>query len=241
MYLDAPLLIGGKKFDMRLYVLVTSYKPLRAYISKQGFCRFCTVKYNANMADMDNMFVHLTNVAIQKQGEDYNDVHGGKWSMENLRNYLEGTRGKAPTDQLFEDINWVCFQSLKSVQSVMLSDRYVISVVAAVAVVIVVVGIVHLAEVWVRVSSLLLVLIVPLLLVLLVLLLLLRQIYDHLFSSRHCFEVYGYDIIIDDNLKPWLIEVNASPSLSATTVSDRILKYVVAFLFLSFFLSQLFF
>lgn len=184
MYLDAPLLIGGKKFDMRLYVLVTSYKPLRAYISKQGFCRFCTVKYNANMADMDNMFVHLTNVAIQKQGEDYNDVHGGKWSMENLRNYLEGTRGKAPTDQLFEDINWVCFQSLKSVQSVMLSDRYVISVVAAVAVVIVVVGIVHLAEVWVRVSSLLLVLIVPLLLVLLVLLLLLRQIYDHLFSSK---------------------------------------------------------
>ena len=181
MYLDAPLLIGGKKFDMRLYVLVTSYKPLRAYISKQGFCRFCTVKYNANMADMDNMFVHLTNVAIQKQGEDYNDVHGGKWSMENLRNYLEGTRGKAPTDQLFEDINWVCFQSLKSVQSVMLSDRYVISVVAAVAGVIVVVGIVHLAEVWVRVSSLLLVLIVPLLLLLL---LLLRQIYDHLFSSK---------------------------------------------------------
>ena len=44
-------------------------------------------------------------------------------------------------------------------------------------------------------------------------------------SDRHCFEVYGYDIIIDDNLKPWLIEVNASPSLSATTISDRIMKY----------------
>jgi tubulin polyglutamylase TTLL1 len=78
-YLDSPLLIGGKKFDMRLYVLVTSYRPLRAYISKEGFCRFCTVKYNANMSDMDNMFVHLTNVAIQKQGDDYNDVHGGSF------------------------------------------------------------------------------------------------------------------------------------------------------------------
>lgn len=44
-------------------------------------------------------------------------------------------------------------------------------------------------------------------------------------SDRHCFECYGYDIIIDQNLKPWLIEVNASPSLTSTTVNDRILKY----------------
>ena len=71
------------------YVLVTSYRPLRAYISQQGFCRFCTVKYNANMNDMDNMFVHLTNVAIQKHGEAYNNVHGGKWSVDNLRAFLE--------------------------------------------------------------------------------------------------------------------------------------------------------
>ena len=30
--------------------------------------------------------------------------------------------------------------------------------------------------------------------------------------------------MIDDNLKPWLIEVNACPSLSTTTEVDRILK-----------------
>jgi tubulin polyglutamylase TTLL1 len=36
--------------------------------------------------------------------------------------------------------------------------------------------------------------------------------------------MYGYDVLIDSNLKPWLIEVNASPSLTTTTESDRILK-----------------
>ena len=39
--------------------------------------------------------------------------------------------------------------------------------------------------------------------------------------------MYGFDVLIDDMLKPWLIEVNASPSLSCSTENDRVLKMSV--------------
>lgn len=47
-YIHNPLLIGHKKFDMRIYVLVTSHSPLTVYLYRSGFGRFTHYRYDPN-------------------------------------------------------------------------------------------------------------------------------------------------------------------------------------------------
>ena len=43
--MDKPLLLNGRKFDIRLYVLVTSFDPLRCYVYDQGLARLASRPY----------------------------------------------------------------------------------------------------------------------------------------------------------------------------------------------------
>lgn len=160
-YLMSPYCVAGRKFDMRLYALVTNYVPLTAWFYRSGFCRFSSQRYDTS--DMTNEAVHLTNVAIQKKLDTYDAESGGKWELRQLKLYLMSRYGIGVADKLFYEIQMIVIRSLHSVQPVMINDK-------------------------------------------------------------HCFELYGFDIMFDDQFKPWLIEVNASPSLTANTPEDRRLK-----------------
>ena len=39
-----------------------------------------------------------------------------------------------------------------------------------------------------------------------------------------CFELFGFDVIVDSNLKPWLLEVNSSPALAIEGTVDQQVK-----------------
>jgi tubulin polyglutamylase TTLL4 len=43
-------------------------------------------------------------------------------------------------------------------------------------------------------------------------------------NRNACFEIYGFDVIIDAKLRPWLLEVNVAPSLSSSSPYDKQVK-----------------
>jgi len=67
-----PYLIDGLKFDMRIYVLVYGIDPLRIFVFREGLARFATEKYVAPFkGNMENLFMHLTNYAINKNSDNF--------------------------------------------------------------------------------------------------------------------------------------------------------------------------
>jgi len=85
-YIDNPLLIYGHKFDLRIYVVVTCYDPLRVYIYREGLVRFATEKYDKS-GNCSSVYAHLTNYSINKKHENYyagdggEDDSGFKWTF----------------------------------------------------------------------------------------------------------------------------------------------------------------
>lgn len=95
-YISNPLLIDDFKFDVRLYVLVTSYDPLVVYLYEEGLARFATVRYDQASKNIKNQFMHLTNYSVNKKSGDYVSCddpevedYGNKWSMSAMLRYLK--------------------------------------------------------------------------------------------------------------------------------------------------------
>ena len=169
-YVTNPMLLDGYKFDLRIYVLVTSFSPLEAFLYDEGYARLSTHKYSADPASLSNRFIHLTNSSVQKKSNvnadtissaGGNNAGGTKTSLTYLWSRLE-KRGWDPA-KLWADIRQLIVRSLVCVDDV-----------------------------------------IP--------------------YQPNSFEMFGYDVLIDDTGRPWLVEVNSSPSLGTDSDMDHRIK-----------------
>ena len=72
LYIKKPLLLDGFKFDLRIYCLVSSVKPLRMYLFHDGLVRMCTEEYvKPTKANISNTCMHLTNYAVNKHNSNF--------------------------------------------------------------------------------------------------------------------------------------------------------------------------
>lgn len=74
-YIERPLLIHGRKFDIRVWVLVTH--EMKVYFFKEGYIRTSSAEYSLHSQDIDKLNVHLTNNAVQKFYKQYGEFEDG--------------------------------------------------------------------------------------------------------------------------------------------------------------------
>jgi len=71
-YIEKPLLYYGRKFDIRIWVLLT--QNLNVYMFEEGHLKCCSINYNLNS---DNTFCHLTNYSFQKHSSNFGKYEFG--------------------------------------------------------------------------------------------------------------------------------------------------------------------
>ena len=71
-YIDRPLLMNGLKFDLRIYVLILNLYPLEILLYDEGLVRFATVGYKApSTENLHQAYMHLTNYSLNKRSATY--------------------------------------------------------------------------------------------------------------------------------------------------------------------------
>ena len=95
-YIANPHTINSFKYDLRVYVLVTSYDPLRIYMFNEGLTRFATYAYTTKTTSITKRFVHLTNFSVNKHSKKFvknskseKDGEGSKWSFTALKKFYD--------------------------------------------------------------------------------------------------------------------------------------------------------
>ncbi|XP_031235709.1 inactive polyglycylase TTLL10 isoform X2 [Mastomys coucha] len=120
-YVQNPLLLDGKKFDVRSYMLIACAMPFMVFFG-HGYARLTLSLYNPHSSDLSG---HLTNQFMQKKSPLYMLLKESTvWSMEHLNRYINDKFRKTkglPRDWVFttftkrmQQIMSHCFLAVKS-------------------------------------------------------------------------------------------------------------------------------
>ena len=124
-YIENPLLIYKRKFDIRLYCLVTCFNGIvQGYYYNEGYLRTSSKYFSLNLTDK---FIHLTNDAIQKRSDDYGKYeNGNKMSYNEFQKYLENYTSLRAVDfneKLLPKIRDIVALTIRSAVGGLLKDR----------------------------------------------------------------------------------------------------------------------
>ena len=87
------------KFDMRIWVLVTSFQPLCAYIYNTLYGRRCSTAYDLCVDNLSDSYTHLTNYSVQKKQKFGASTSGGTGVVNDGRSGSAGSVGSGSEDE----------------------------------------------------------------------------------------------------------------------------------------------
>ena len=91
-YIEKPLLIHKRKFDIRVWVLVSHTG--KCYFFKEGYLRTSGSDFKLDDSNPDDQWVHLTNNAVQKNMKNYGEFEeGNQLSFAQLQQYIDENYG----------------------------------------------------------------------------------------------------------------------------------------------------
>lgn len=215
-YLARPYLIDGRKFDLRIYVLVSGVDPLRVYIHDEGLTRISTAKYT--LKNLTNNFAHLTNYSINKNAPNFK---AAEFNMNPNATSTASASGDGDDDDVDAPDGNVAKSGKKPPQLDPEMEGFKWSLAAFRRWLAQREGREVMEQTFDRIFDLCLKAVIAAE----------GEITPHLHSSAqyrtNCFELFGCDVILDSDLRPHLLEVNVSPSLMGSSPLDKKIKGLV--------------
>ena len=197
-YLDKPHLVDDLKYDLRIYVLLYGINPMRIFICEQGIARFATETYvPPKNSNLDNLFMHLTNYAINKNNAAFTQNQGGK-----AKGYEDEESDEGDSDE--EESGHK--RSLNAILRILMEQGAdpdkIMEGIKDIIVKTLIVGQPFMSHIY-------------------------RSCQPDDYDNSMCYQILGFDIMIDRKFKPWLIEVNQSPSFKTDSPLDYQVKKCV--------------